>query len=204
MDDHRRLTPGKDLRTERLRLRSWLAADREPFARLNADPRVMQYFPSVLSSKESDALAGVIQAHIERHGWGLWAVEIPGVAEFAGFIGLSAPRFEAHFTPCVEVGWRLGHQFWGRGYASEGATAALAFGFARLDLDEIVSMTAASNMPSRRVMERIGMARASADDFDHPMLPPGHPLRAHVLYRKARPSGTSRQPGASGTPTSRA
>jgi len=196
-------TSGLELRTERLRLRPWRAEDRQPFATLNADPRVMRYFMSPLSRAESDALADTIQAHIEQHGWGLWAVEVPGVAPFAGFIGLSAPRFESHFTPCIEIGWRLGARFWGRGYATEGALAALAFGFSRLDLDEIVSLTTVSNMPSRRVMERIGMLRAPADDFDHPMLPAGHPLRAHVLYRKSRPGSTGPQPGAAGAIISR-
>jgi len=175
-----------DLRTERLKLRSWREADLETFARFNADPDVMRYFPARLSREESDALAQRIQAHLEEHGWGLWAVEAAGVAPFVGFVGLSAPRFESHFTPCVEVGWRLGTEYWGRGYATEGARAALAFGFAELGLDEIVSLTSKSNLPSRRVMERLGMTRHARDDFDHPQLPVGHELRPHVLYRKQR------------------
>jgi RimJ/RimL family protein N-acetyltransferase len=117
----------------------------------------MEYFPSTLSSAESDVLADAIRSHFDEHGWGLWAVDIPEVTSFAGFIGLSRPRFEAHFTPCTEVGWRLDPEFWGYGYATEGAMAVLRFGFDTLGLDEIVSFTTASNMPSRRVMERIGM-----------------------------------------------
>ena len=177
--------PTRELRTEGLRLRQWTAADREPFARLNADSLVMQYFAATLSRAESDGLAEAIANHIAQHGWGLWAVEVPGVTSFAGFIGLSRPRFEAHFTPCVEIGWRLGSSVWGRGYATEGASAVLAFGFDALGLPEIVSFTTETNLPSRRVMERIGMTHNRDDDFDHPNLPPQHPLRRHVLYRKA-------------------
>jgi ribosomal-protein-alanine N-acetyltransferase len=175
-----------ELQTERLKLRPWREADRKTFARFNADPEVMRYFPGRLSEDESDSLAQRIQAHIEEHGWGLWAVEVVGVARFAGFIGLAAPRFEAHFTPCIEVGWRLGTEYWGCGYATEGARAALTFGFTDLGLPEIVSLTSEINVRSRRVMERLGMARHAGDDFDHPLLPPGHPLRRHVLYRKQR------------------
>jgi RimJ/RimL family protein N-acetyltransferase len=174
-----------ELRTDRLRLRQWLASDREAFARLNADARVMEYFPAVLSREESDALAVRIAAHLEQYSWGLWAVEIPNVTPFAGFIGLSTPRFEAHFTPCTEIGWRLAAEFWGRGYATEGALAVLAFGFSKLGLEEIVSFTVPGNLPSRRVMERIGMVHNAADDFEHPALPVGHRLRRHVLYRIA-------------------
>lgn len=173
-----------DLRTERLCLRQWTERDREPFARLNADARVMEYFPATLSTRESDALARAIEGHIEQNGWGLWAVEVPGVTAFAGFTGLSRPRFEAHFTPCIEVGWRLDPAFWGRGYATEGALAALRFGFETLGLDEIVSFTTARNAASRRVMERIGMTHDPVDDFDYPGWPVGHNLRRHVLYRK--------------------
>ena len=176
-----------ELRTRRVRLRAWRDADREPFARLNADADVMKYFPIALTRDQSDRFADRIQTHIEEHGWGLWAVEIAGTAPFAGFIGLARPRFEAHFTPCVEVGWRLAREFWGRGYATEGARAALAFGFRALGLREIVSMTTETNAPSRRVMERLGMTRDAADDFEHPVLPAGHPLRRHVLYRIPHP-----------------
>jgi ribosomal-protein-alanine N-acetyltransferase len=153
---------------------------------MNADVRVMRYFAAPLTTAESNGLADRIQHHIDEHGWGLWAVEIPGAASFAGFIGLARPRFEAHFTPCVEVGWRLGPEWWGHGYATEGAQAALEFGFRELNFDEVVSFAVETNVPSRRVMERIGMIRNPIDDFDHPDLPAGHTLRRHVLYRKRR------------------
>jgi RimJ/RimL family protein N-acetyltransferase len=178
----------RELRTDRLRLRRWLPTDRAPFAALNADPRVMEHFPAALSREESDTLVAGIEAHFEQYGFGVWAVEIPSFTSFAGFIGLSIPRFEAHFTPCVEIGWRLAAEHWGRGYATEGALAALTFGFQTLGLGEIVSFTVPGNLRSRRVMERIGMVRNPADDFDHPALPEGHRFRRHVLYRMARPS----------------
>jgi len=171
------------LTTERLILRPWREADREPFAALNADPRVMEFFPSCLNRAESDASADRIEAHFARHGFGLWAVELPGVAPFFGFIGLSVPRFEAHFTPCVEIGWRLAQEHWGKGYASEGARRVLAHGFDQLQLPEIVSFTARVNLRSRAVMERIGMRCDVSGDFDHPLLPENHKLRPHVLYR---------------------
>lgn len=177
-----------ELRTERLRLRRWRQADRAPFAEMNADPRVMEFMPALLSREESDAFATRIEAHFEQRGFGLWAVEIAGGPPFAGFIGLSVPRFTAPFTPCVEIGWRLAAEHWGRGYATEGARAALAFGFETLGLAEIVSFTVPHNLPSRRVMEKLGLTRNPADDFDHPLLPAGHPLRRHVLYRIARPA----------------
>jgi RimJ/RimL family protein N-acetyltransferase len=177
--------PG-EIRTDRLLMRRWLAADREPFAELNSDPTVMEHFPAVLAREESDTLAARIEEHLDEHGFGLWAVEIPGVTSFAGFIGLTqVRRFEAHFTPCVEIGWRLAKDCWGCGYATEGARAALDFGFAQLELAEIVSFTVPVNVRSRRVMEKIGMNHRPADDFDHPLLPEGHRLRRHVLYRIA-------------------
>jgi len=173
----------RELRTDRLLLRRWLPADREPFAALNADPEVAEFLPAALTGGASDALAARIQAHFEAHGFGLWAVEAPGVAPFLGFTGLSIPGFQAPFTPCVEIGWRLAARFWGRGYATEAARAALAFGFESLRLPEIVSFTVPGNLRSQRVMEKIGMRRDPDDDFDHPALPEGHPLRRHVLYR---------------------
>ena len=155
---------------------------------MNADPRVMEFLPKPLDCRESDALAARIRDHFARNGFGLWAVEVPGVADFIGFVGLSVPEFKANFTPCVEVGWRLAHEHWGKGYAAEAARAALNFGFnsKRPALDEIVSFTVPANRRSRSVMERIGMTRSPADDFDHPALPEGHPLRRHVLYRAIR------------------
>jgi RimJ/RimL family protein N-acetyltransferase len=167
-----------DIQTARLRLRRWRPDDRPAFARLNADPRVMEHFPSVLTREASDALADLIDLHFERHGYGLWAVEIPGTAPFAGFIGLSVPAFAAPFTPCVEIGWRLAAGHWGCGYAVEGARAVLACAFDTLDLDEVVSFTVPANVRSRRVMERIGMSHDPADDFDHPA-----GAGRHVLYR---------------------
>lgn len=161
----------RELRTERLRLRRWLPSDRTPFAAMNADLRVMEYFESVLSREESDRLAALIEAHFDRHDFGLWAVEIHGVTPFAGFIGLSVPHFKAYFTPCVEIGWRLATEHWDSGYATEGAQAALAFGFEALKLDEIVSFTVPDNLRSRRLMERIGMVHSPDDTFDHPALP---------------------------------
>jgi ribosomal-protein-alanine N-acetyltransferase len=172
------------LRTERLVLRGWRAADREPFAALNADPVVMEHFPAPMTRAESDALVDRITAHWQEHGFGLWAAEVEGV--FAGFIGLARVGFDADFAPAVEVGWRLARAQWGKGLASEGARAALGHAFQSLALDEVVSFTAVRNARSWRVMERIGMARIG--EFDHPMLPVGHPLRPHVLYK----IGTSR------------
>jgi RimJ/RimL family protein N-acetyltransferase len=175
------------LQTSRLRLRPWRDEDLDPFAELNADPRVMEFFPSTLDRGESDALVLRIRDHFARRGFGQWAVEVPGVADFIGFVGLSVPRFEANFTPCVEIGWRLAREHWGQGYATEAARAALEFGFRDLALEEIVSFTTTANLRSRAVMERIGMTRTPADDFDHPAIPEGHPLRRHVLYRARRP-----------------
>jgi len=174
------------LTTARLRLRQWREEDLAPFAALNADPQVMEFFPKVLTRAESDAVAGRIRDHFVRHGFGLWAVEAPGAADFVGFVGLAVPSFEAHFTPCVEIGWRLAREHWGHGYATEAATAALAFGFGDRALEEIVAFTVPANIPSRRVMGRLGMRRLPADDFEHPAIAAGHPLRSHVLYRLRR------------------
>lgn len=184
--------PSEMIRTERLLLRRWLPEDLEPFAAMNSDPRVMRHFPDLLSRQESDALAARIEESFDENGFGLWAVEISGMTAFAGFIGLNIPRFQAHFTPAVEVGWRIAAEHWNRGYATEGARAVLRFGFDTLQLDEIVSFTVPANLASRRVMEKIGMKHDPADDFDHPLLPVGHPLRRHVLYRIARSSGSNR------------
>jgi RimJ/RimL family protein N-acetyltransferase len=175
-----------ELHTARLLLRRWRDADRDPFVAMNACPRVMEHFPSLQSPEETDARIGRIQAHFNEHGFGAWAVEIPGVTPFVGFIGLSIPSFEAAFTPCVEIGWRLAADYWGHGYATEGARAALAFGFDSVGLDEIVSFTVPGNIRSRRVMEKLGMTRDAAEDFDHPLVPEGSPIRRHVLYRISR------------------
>jgi RimJ/RimL family protein N-acetyltransferase len=170
------------LRTERLRLRQWTEADRDPFATLNADPEVMRYFRAPLTRAQSDAMIAREQARIAARGWGLWAVEVIDGAPFIGFVGLAEPGFSAHFTPAVEVGWRLAQAFWGHGYATEAATAALAVAFGQLGLQEVVSFTAAVNTRSTRVMSRLGMTHDASDDFEHPAVPDG-PLRAHVLYR---------------------
>jgi RimJ/RimL family protein N-acetyltransferase len=175
-----------DLRTERLLLRQWRDDDFAPFAELNADPEVMRHFPRTLSRAESDTLAERQRTLIAERGWGLWAVEAP--EGFIGFVGLSEPRFEAHFTPAVEVGWRLARHGWRKGYATEAARAAVAYGFDELGLEEIVSFTFVGNDRSRGVMERLGMTRDEADDFDHPVLAEGDPLRRHVLYRLLKPS----------------
>ena len=183
------------LETERLVLRRWRADDRAGFARINADPRVMEYFPSVLTREESDALVDRIEEHWHTHGFGLYAVDLKVGArdgrpsderQFIGFIGLARPSFEIDFAPCVEIGWRLDTSAWGRGLATEGARAVAEYSIGPLGHDEIVSFTSVANARSRRVMEKIGMTHDSRDDFDHPKLPEGHPLRRHVLYRLRR------------------
>lgn len=175
------MTP--ELRTDRLVLRRWRESDRGPFAELNADPAVMEHFPAPLTPAESDAMIDRLDAAIEERGFGFWALETAGTGEFVGFTGLSVPRFEAHFTPAVEIGWRLARSAWGRGYASEAARRALRFAFDDLGLAEVVSFTATANVRSQAVMERIGMTRDASGDFDHPLVPDGHRLKRHVLYR---------------------
>ncbi len=170
------------LRTERLVLRPWRSEDRAPFAALNADPEVMEWFPSTMTREESDAFVDRIEQRFRDYGWGLWAVEVPGVSPFIGFIGL-APANSTLGYPSIEIGWRLATPFWGRGYAPEGALAALRFGFETLLLEEIVSFTTVGNAKSRRVMTKIRMTRREEDDFDHPRLPATSPLVRHVLYR---------------------
>jgi RimJ/RimL family protein N-acetyltransferase len=173
-----------DLRTTRLLLRPWRSEDRDALAAMNADPRVMEYFPKTMTLEESQAMFDRFHAHVDEHGFGIWAVEIPGVAACAGFLGLWRPKFVTRFTPCVEMGWRLAAAHWNRGYATEGAKAAMTYGFESLGLDELVAFTAVENVRSRRVMEKLGMTWNPADDFDHPNMPEGHPVRRQVLYRK--------------------
>lgn len=177
------------LTTDRLILRQWREDDLEPFAAMNADPEVMRFFPRRLDREASDAMAHRLSLMIDEQGWGLWAVEVAGVAPFIGFIGLAPVPFSAHFTPAVEVGWRLDKAYWGRGYAPEGARAALDHAFTRIGLDEVVSMTIPANRASQRVMQKLGMTRDPADDFDHPALPDWE-HRRHVLYRLRRADRT--------------
>lgn len=172
--------------TERLLLRGWRDADRAPFAAVNADPDVMRFLTKQLAREESDAFVDRITARWAERGHGLWAVERQADGAFLGFTGLAWHDFEAPFTPAVEIGWRLGREAWGHGYATEAAIAALGWGFEVLGLDEILSWTTVDNVQSQRVMQRIGMTHDPADDFEHPQLPPGHPIRPHVLYRISR------------------
>jgi ribosomal-protein-alanine N-acetyltransferase len=183
------MNPKDILQTERLILRQWHDADHEPFARMNADPRVMEFFPATLSREQSDALIKRIEAHFRQHGFGLYAAELRSDRTFAGFVGLNVPSFKARFTPCVEAVWRIAPELWGQGLATEGARAAIDYGFQVLSLKEVVSFTVPANLRSRRVMEKLGMTHNPADDFDHPQLPPGHALRRHMLYRLAAPGG---------------
>ena len=177
-----------ELRTTRLLLRQWTDADRTPFAALNADPEVMEHFPSTLTRRQSDEFVVRMSEHLDDHGWGLWAVEVVENEEFVGFVGLwpiGSNPFPGE--EIIEIGWRLKRSAWGRGYATEAATAVLEHAFDVLGLDEVVSVTAATNRRSVAVMERIGMTRDPASDFEHVRLPEGHPLRPHVVYRASRP-----------------
>lgn len=173
------------IRTERLLLREWRESDREPWAELNADPAVMEFFPALLDRSEADAAFDRISAAIADRGWGLWAVEFDG--EFQGFTGMQPVPFQAAFTPAVEIGWRLRRSAWGRGFATEAARASLDYAWTELALDEVVAMAVGRNRRSLAVMERLGMTRDLDHDFDHPRVPEG-PLRRHVLYRVRRPA----------------
>jgi len=172
---------GTSIRTERLLLRRWKPEDFEPFSAMNADVEVMRHFPSTLTRAQTVAGLQRVETHFDRHGWGLFAAEHEG--QFIGYIGLFHVPFEAHFTPAVEIGWRLARSHWNRGLASEGARACLELGFAQLELKEIVAFTTPGNLASRRVMEKIGMRQDPQGNFEHPRVAPGHPLRPHVLYR---------------------
>jgi ribosomal-protein-alanine N-acetyltransferase len=171
------------LTTPRLILRPWRDDDLPAYAAMNADPRVMQFFQKTWTPQESAATLGRVRAHFDRHGFGKWAVEAPGVAPLVGLVGLAVPDYDLPFNPCVEIGWRLAAEVWGRGYATEAARAALDFAFRELRVPEVVAFTVPANARSRAVMERLGMTRNPAEDFDHPMIPVGHPVRRHVLYR---------------------
>ena len=177
-----------DLATARVWLRRWRETDRPAFAQLNSDPDVMRHFPALLTDAESNALIDRFEAHFERHGYGIWALEVPGVSSLAGFVGLKHVDFDAPFAPAVEIGWRIRRDLWGQGYATEAAEAVLSQAFDHFFLDEIVSFTTRDNLRSRAVMERIGMVHDAGGDFDHPELPPHHRQRPHVLYRAWRQS----------------
>lgn len=177
------MTTFETLSSGRICLRRWRDEDRDAFAAMNSDARVMEFFASRLSLAQSDAMVDHIEAHFDERNFGFWAIEVPDVAPFIGFAGLAIPQFGAHFTPCVEVGWRLAFAYWGHGYATEAARLALDHGFGTLALPEVVSFTSMTNHRSRAVMERLGMRRDPAEDFDYPRLPENHPLRRHVLYR---------------------
>ena len=181
------------LRGARVLLRPWRTADREPFAAINADPLVMKHFPTPLSRYDSDALADRIQTHFDQYGFGPWVLDIPGVSECAGFVGLLNVSFDAHFTPAVEIGWRLASSAWGQGYATEAAACALRYGFHALALPEIVSFTAPANLNSLAVMRRLGMQCDIREDFLHPRLPAEHPLCLHHLYRIRREQWIERE-----------
>lgn len=170
--------------TKRLILRPWKKEDLDPFAQMVADPKVMEFFPSVLTKEESDCLAARFQEHIEKTRWGLWATQEKESGSFIGFIGLSpVTLFKEPFAPAVEIGWRLAHPFWNKGYATEGAKAALEYGFNILNLEEIVAFTAKLNLRSQNVMRKLRMHYNPKDDFEHPKVPEGNILRHHVLYR---------------------
>jgi len=181
--------PAPDLPTDRLVLRHWHAADRHPFAAMNADPEVMAHFPATLDRGTSDAWFERMNEGLDRDGYGLWAVARRDDDAWLGMTGLAAPTFDAPFTPCIEIGWRYPVSSWGQGYATEAARAVLEHGFKVLGLAEILSWTTVANRPSRAVMERLGMTHDPADDFEHPRIEMGHPLRPHVVYRLAAPSG---------------
>lgn len=175
-----------ELTSPRLRLRAWREEDLPAFAALNADPEVMRYFPAPLDPAQSDALAVRLRAHFEAHGFGQWVLERHEQPGLIGILGLLHVGFEAAFTPAVEIGWRLGREFWHQGFALEAGQAVMRCAFHELQLDEVLAFTVPANRPSRILMERLTMQHDPYGDFDHPRLAPGHPLRAHVLYRLTR------------------
>jgi RimJ/RimL family protein N-acetyltransferase len=176
-----------ELRTPRLRLRRWLATDLAPYAALNADPEVTEFLAGPLDRTASDQMVERIERGFDDRGFGLWALERSDTGQFIGFAGLSVPSFDAAFMPAVEIGWRLARSAWGHGFATEAAQAAVDDGFTRAGLSDVVSFTAATNVRSRAVMDRLQMTHDPAEDFQHPNLPAGHPLRLHVLYQLAAP-----------------
>lgn len=175
--------PAIELKTKRLVLREWKKSDLIPFAKMNNDPKVMEFFPSTLIKQESDKLVKKIQKEFQEEKFGLWAVEITDVAPFIGFIGLHNVSFSAHFTPAIEIGYRLAFKYWNKGYALEGAKAVVDYAFNTLDLKEIVSFTSTNNIRSIKLMKKLNMVNDPKDNFDHPKLSKNHPLSQHVLYR---------------------
>ena len=171
-----------EIHTERLLLRQWRKEDLPIFARLNADPVVMEYYPDILSTEESNTMAEKLETLISKRGWGFWAVETRDHKSFIGFVGLHTPIYELPVSPCIEVGWRLAKEYWGRGYATEAAKASLDIAFRKLDLLEVYSFASVSNIKSRAVMERLNMLNTGSN-FDHPIIPENSPLREHVLYK---------------------
>lgn len=184
------------LTTDRLLMRRWTEADAAPFAAMNADAEVTRYLAAPLDRESSDTLIRRIETEFDRCGYGLWALEVRATGEFIGFTGLIEQTFPAHFTPAVEIGWRLRRSAWGHGYATEAAREALAYAFGPAALAEVVSITTRTNAPSRAVMRRLGMTCSPADDFEHPKVPPGHPLRPHVLHRLTRQQWLAQRPPA--------
>jgi len=166
--------------TERLGLRRWTEDDYLPFAKMNKDKEVMQYFPSLLTDEETTAMINRINLHFEKHGFGLFALEKLSTKEFIGYTGFMVPSFESSFTPCVEIGWRLRKEDWGKGYATEAAKACLRYGFEVLGFKKIYSFTSTINLRSEKVMQSIGMIKEG--EFDHPKIALDHPLCRHVLY----------------------
>jgi ribosomal-protein-alanine N-acetyltransferase len=175
------MTKQYEFESDRLGFRLWKDEDYEPFAKMNANPVVMKYFPRTLTKEQSDQFIGRIMNHFKEHGYGLWAVEIKDTGEFIGYLGFYTATFEAEFTPCVEIGWRLDNKFWNKGYATEGAKRCLDYGFKSLGFQEVFSFTSLLNKPSVNVMKKIGLKEHRT--FLHPALCEGHPLREHVLYK---------------------
>jgi RimJ/RimL family protein N-acetyltransferase len=193
LGDSRRFSSA--LRTDRLILRHWRDSDREPFHALSSDPEVMEHFPALMTREQSDGMASRIETSFQERGLGLWALEIPGVAPFLGYTGLAVPRFESPtFGSCVEIGWRIAKAHWGHGYVTEAARAALDDGFSRLNLPEVLSFTVQENRRSWSVMDRLGMRRTPELDFDHPMIPDGHRLKRHIVYRMTKQDWEKRAP----------
>ena len=174
------------LRTQHLILRRWKESDFFPFAGMNADQRVMEFMLGTMTEEETRQSIEGIKKHFDAHGFGRWAVEVAGSGQFIGFVGISIPPYTLPFRPCVEVAWRICAEEWGKGYAPEAAKEALRDGFERVALEEIVSFTTLTNLKSRRVMEKLGMRYCPSEDFDHPMVPEGHRLRRHALYRMGK------------------